>query len=129
MALRALLFDVDGTLVDTEELHRGAFNEAFRLLSLGWDWGRSLYAELLVVSGGAERIAAYIDRLQAPDNLSRIACRNNALLGQHLGVSHAAANIMAIEPSIDVDRRRKGLDGCNRAGGETPAPELGFLCS
>ena len=66
MALRALLFDVDGTLVDTEELHRGAFNEAFRQLSLGWDWGRSLYAELLVVSGGAERIAAYIDRLQAP---------------------------------------------------------------
>jgi HAD superfamily hydrolase (TIGR01509 family) len=66
MNLRALLFDVDGTLVDTEELHRSAFNDAFRLLSLGWHWGRELYAELLAVSGGAERIAAYIDRLQAP---------------------------------------------------------------
>jgi HAD superfamily hydrolase (TIGR01509 family) len=66
MHLRALLFDVDGTLADTEELHRSAFNDAFRLLSLGWVWGRELYAELLAVSGGAERIAAYIDRLQAP---------------------------------------------------------------
>lgn len=65
-SLRALLFDVDGTLVDTEELHRSAFNDAFRQLSLGWDWGRGLYAELLAVSGGAERIAAYIDRLHAP---------------------------------------------------------------
>lgn len=64
--LLALLFDVDGTLVDTEELHRGAFNDAFRQLSLGWHWERGLYAELLVVSGGAERIAAYIDRLHVP---------------------------------------------------------------
>lgn len=64
--LAALLFDLDGTLVDTEELHRCAFNEAFRTLSLGWDWTPPLYAELLAVSGGAERIAAYIDRLREP---------------------------------------------------------------
>lgn len=64
--LLALLFDVDGTLVDTEELHRAAFNDAFRQLSLGWDWDRDRYAELLAVSGGAERIAAYIDRLRVP---------------------------------------------------------------
>ena len=66
MKLAALIFDVDGTLVDTEELHRRAFNEAFRQLALGWDWGLCLYAELLKVSGGAERIAAYIDRLPDP---------------------------------------------------------------
>lgn len=63
--LLALLFDVDGTLADTEELHRSAFNEAFRRLSLGWDWEAGLYAQLLAVSGGAGRIAAYIDRLPA----------------------------------------------------------------
>jgi HAD superfamily hydrolase (TIGR01509 family) len=65
MKLAALLFDVDGTLVDTEELHRQAFNEAFRHLTLGWDWGARPYAELLEVSGGAERIASFIDRLPA----------------------------------------------------------------
>ena len=61
--LKALIFDVDGTLVDTEELHRRAFNQAFLEFELGWDWGLNLYAELLGVSGGAERIARFIDRL------------------------------------------------------------------
>jgi beta-phosphoglucomutase-like phosphatase (HAD superfamily) len=64
--LQALLFDVDGTLVDTEELHRQAFNQAFLEFGLGWNWNKDLYAELLAVSGGAERIAHYIDWLNAP---------------------------------------------------------------
>lgn len=62
--LQALVFDLDGTLVDTEELHRRAFNQAFREFALGWNWDAPLYAELLSVSGGAERIARYIDRLE-----------------------------------------------------------------
>lgn len=66
MSLRALIFDVDGTLVDTEELHRQAFNEAFLEFDLGWDWGAETYAEMLTVSGGGDRIASYIDRLSLP---------------------------------------------------------------
>jgi len=62
--LQALVFDLDGTLVDTEELHRQAFNQAFRELGLGWDWGPALYGELLSVSGGPDRIARYVDRLR-----------------------------------------------------------------
>jgi beta-phosphoglucomutase-like phosphatase (HAD superfamily) len=61
--LRALVFDLDGTLADTEELHRRAFNQAFLEFDLGWNWGPDLYAELLRVSGGADRIARHIDRL------------------------------------------------------------------
>lgn len=64
--LRALIFDVDGTLVDTEELHRQAFNQAFLEFSLPWSWGHDLYAELLMVSGGVDRIAHYIDWLKLP---------------------------------------------------------------
>ena len=52
MKLEALLFDVDGTLVDTEELHRQSFNQAFLEFDLGWDWNPDLYMELLAVSGG-----------------------------------------------------------------------------
>jgi len=63
MPLKALLFDVDGTLVDTEELHRQAFNRAFQACGLNWTWDRDLYAALLVVSGGAERISTFIDGL------------------------------------------------------------------
>lgn len=65
--LQALLFDVDGTIADTEELHRQAFNHAFLRLNLGWEWDAALYTELLRISGGHERLAVYIDRLDVPD--------------------------------------------------------------
>lgn len=69
--LQGIIFDVDGTLVDTEEFHRQAFNEAFSEFNLGWDWSREEYTELLAISGGRERIRAYGEshlqpRLQAP---------------------------------------------------------------
>lgn len=55
----ALVFDVDGTLADTEEAHRQAFNEAFAAEGLPWHWSVPLYTRLLGVSGGKERLAAY----------------------------------------------------------------------
>jgi len=61
--LKALIFDVDGTLADTEEAHRCAFNEAFREHRLDWNWSRPKYAHLLRTAGGKERIGAYIDSL------------------------------------------------------------------
>jgi HAD superfamily hydrolase (TIGR01509 family) len=66
MPLEALIFDVDGTLADTEETHRQAFNAAFIQFELWWDWSPQQYAELLAVSGGKERIAHYIERLEVP---------------------------------------------------------------
>lgn len=57
--LRALIFDMDGTLADTEEIHRLAFNAAFYDFGLDWDWTPELYEELLAISGGRERIAHY----------------------------------------------------------------------
>jgi len=55
----ALIFDVDGTMAETEELHREAFNEAFVAAKLDWHWGRRVYKELLRVAGGKERIRAF----------------------------------------------------------------------
>jgi len=68
MSTRALIFDVDGTLVDTEELHRRAFNQVFLDFKLGWKWTPELYVELLKFSGGPDRIAAYIQRLETTDS-------------------------------------------------------------
>jgi HAD superfamily hydrolase (TIGR01509 family) len=65
--LRALIFDVDGTLADTEELHRQAFNGAFLEMGLGWEWSRSQYKKLLEVSGGKERIAEFIGSLRVSE--------------------------------------------------------------
>lgn len=61
--LKALLFDVDGTLADTErDGHRPAFNKAFREAGLDWDWTVELYADLLTVTGGKERIRYFLEK-------------------------------------------------------------------
>lgn len=54
--LQALIFDVDGTLADTENVHLMAFNHAFVESGLDWAWSRAVYTELLTISGGKERI-------------------------------------------------------------------------
>ncbi len=65
MQLRAILFDVDGTLADTErDGHRKAYNRAFRKLGLAFRWGPKLYRKLLRQPGGKERINHYLHRYQ-----------------------------------------------------------------
>jgi len=63
MTVEALIFDVDGTLADTEEAHRVAFNLAFEQHRLGWSWSRTEYRTLLAVNGGKERISSHIRTL------------------------------------------------------------------
>lgn len=57
--LEALIFDVDGTLADTESVHLEAFNHAFREEGLDWQWDAPLYTKLLEISGGKERMLHY----------------------------------------------------------------------
>lgn len=63
MRTDALVFDVDGTLADTEEAHRVAFNLAFEQAGLGWKWTRADYRRLLATTGGKERISRHIAAL------------------------------------------------------------------
>jgi HAD superfamily hydrolase (TIGR01509 family) len=58
-----VIFDVDGTLAETEEVHRRAFNQAFAEFGLGWVWDEALYRDLLRVTGGKERIAHFCARV------------------------------------------------------------------
>ena len=76
LELEALIFDVDGTLADTEkDGHRVAFNNAFTDAGLDWHWSVETYGELLKITGGKERIRHYIDthledfEHDAPDQL------------------------------------------------------------
>jgi len=75
--LKALIFDVDGTLADTEkDGHRIAFNSAFKAAGLDWEWDEELYGKLLAVTGGKERMNYYLDHFntsfERPDNLQEM---------------------------------------------------------
>lgn len=72
--LQAVIFDVDGTLADTErDGHRIAFNHAFAQFGLDWNWSVATYGELLAVTGGKERIRHFAAR-HAPAWLGRPDC-------------------------------------------------------
>ena len=72
MTIKAIIFDVDGTLADTEDAHRIAFNKAFADNKLDWNWDVALYDKLLKVTGGKERIkhfvADYLTGYDKPEN-------------------------------------------------------------
>ena len=77
MALEALLWDVDGTLAETErDGHRRAFNRAFAEADLPIHWDAALYADWLRISGGAERIRVALQAAEgadpAPERVARL---------------------------------------------------------
>ena len=70
MKLKCIIFDVDGTIADTEDLHRQAFNKAFLEYNIDWHWSEERYHELLFISGGKERIRKCLseDKTISKDN-------------------------------------------------------------
>lgn len=83
MSIEALVFDVDGTLADTEDVHRMSFNLAFEEFGLGWHWEQAEYRRLLAVTGGKERLRAYIAALPGDAAAHR-------RLAEQVGAIHAA---------------------------------------
>jgi len=90
--LQALIFDVDGTLADTErDGHRPAFNAAFADAGLDWHWDAALYGELLAVTGGKERMRFYCEKyapafLQQPDADARIKALHAAKTAHYVRI-------------------------------------------
>lgn len=114
--LEALIFDVDGTLADTErDGHRVAFNLAFQEAGLDWDWTPELYGELLAVTGGKERIRFYLEKFnttfEKPGNFSEFVA------GLHAAKTSFYTRLMAqgripLRPGVQrllSEARRAGL--------------------
>lgn len=113
MTLDALIFDVDGTLAETEEIHRLAFDDAFAEAGLPWHWDVDLYRELLRTTGGKERIRRFLDmRGIAPstfpdDRIAELHVRKTALYG-----ARVAQGRITLRPGVEPllrEARRRGL--------------------
>ena len=101
----ALIFDVDGTLADTErDGHRIAFNRAFAEAGLDWDWDAELYGKLLSVTGGKERIKFYLREFnrnfQAPDDLDAFVAGLHAAKTEHYKAMMAEGKI-PLRPGVE----------------------------
>jgi len=81
--IKALIFDCDGVLVDTErDGHRVGFNRAFAAFGIAAEWDVPLYGRLLQVAGGKERMTAYFDEFGWPEGRSE--SREELILALHL---------------------------------------------
>ena len=87
-ALKALIFDVDGTLAETEEAHRQAFNSAFSGAGKNWIWTPEIYRGLLRVAGGKERIAHWCDT-------QNISISQQDIAELHRAKTHTYAELLA----------------------------------
>lgn len=114
--LQALLFDVDGTLADTErDGHRVAFNRAFEEAGLDWHWSEALYGELLAVTGGKERILHYLDSFNTgfdrPDDLTGFIADLHAAKTRHY-TEMLAEGAIPLRPGVKrliLEARAAGL--------------------
>ena len=100
MKLKGIIFDVDGTIADTEEVHRRAFNQAFAEFDLDWHWSESEYHKLLSISGGKERFKKCLNE----DKTLKSKIENPGLFIQKLH-SRKSENYRAMLASDNIQLR------------------------
>ncbi|MEM8614310.1 MAG: HAD family hydrolase [Cyanobacteria bacterium P01_H01_bin.105] len=127
--LKALIFDVDGTLAETErDGHRPAFNQAFADTGLKWDWTPELYGKLLEVSGGKERIRAYVQDYLSDFQLPAEFDSLDAMI-KHLHATktkyykqYAAAGKIPLRPGVERLLNEARSEGVRLAIATTTTP-------
>ncbi len=127
MELKALIFDVDGTLAETErDGHRVAFNRAFAEAGLPWHWDVDLYRELLLIGGGKERVLGYARAADpvfasAPDIDERIRALHAEKTRHYLAL--LAEGAIPLRPGVATLMRAAHAAGLRLAIATTTTPE------
>ena len=93
--IKALIFDCDGVLVDTErDGHRVGFNRAFAQMGIDADWDVPLYGKLLLVAGGKERMRAYFDEYGWPESADSDEAKDALIRELHKLKTEITANLV-----------------------------------
>lgn len=93
--MTAVLFGSISTLIDTSEMQRVAFNQAFTAHGLDWKWDQEEYVGLLESTGGLDRVAAYADHHGGEVDAMAIHETKSRLFQQAL-----AAGALAARPGV-----------------------------
>lgn len=138
MPLEALIFDVDGTLAETEEAHRRAFNDTFAKFDIDWTWSQDDYRVLLRTTGGKERMKAHaaaigttiaddlvaqIHRVKT-DRYGEILAQRDLALRPGIAELIVAARARGVRLAIATTTNRPNVDALIEATFGRPAGEI-----